>query len=282
MKINNRRVLVTGGGTFLGDQIATALLAEGAEVTLLVRAGNEDRIGALKDRVRWVTADVWDPASLRGRARGHACVVNTVGSMTANPAQGLTYHRLNFVSARNITNMVISDGVPHAILLSTTRAPWINRQYVRAKREAEEYVQRVGVRTTVIRAPLTYVRGRRRPLFFEFVSLLCTPPPLGWTHLGRIAPLPVDVLARAVARLALQPNPPKRLYFAPDLRRLNSRDELRRGSASGVGVSPARKRTKDDTQPRRPAALSRLTDDETPFGWMPPPSNRQPDDPDRR
>jgi NAD(P)-dependent dehydrogenase (short-subunit alcohol dehydrogenase family) len=39
MAANNRRVLVTGGGAFLGDAITAALLAEGAEVTLLVRPG---------------------------------------------------------------------------------------------------------------------------------------------------------------------------------------------------------------------------------------------------
>ncbi|MFZ2879566.1 MAG: hypothetical protein WA009_08525, partial [Phototrophicaceae bacterium] len=40
-----RRVLVTGGGSFLGDYIAAALVAEGADVTLLVRPGAEDHLG---------------------------------------------------------------------------------------------------------------------------------------------------------------------------------------------------------------------------------------------
>ena len=40
----DRHILVTGGGTFVGDNIAAALLAEGAEVTLLVRPGAEDSV----------------------------------------------------------------------------------------------------------------------------------------------------------------------------------------------------------------------------------------------
>ena len=44
------RVLVTGGEAFLGLNIASALLAEGAEVTLLVRSGAEDRLGVLANR----------------------------------------------------------------------------------------------------------------------------------------------------------------------------------------------------------------------------------------
>ena len=56
MATTNRRVLVTGGGTFLGDNIAAALLAEGAEVVLLVRPGAEDKLGPLANRTRWWTA----------------------------------------------------------------------------------------------------------------------------------------------------------------------------------------------------------------------------------
>src|SRR6187549_1561343 len=145
MTTNNRRVLVTGGGTFLGDNIAAALLAEGAEVTLLVRPGAEDKLGPLAQRVRWITADVWNPASLRGRARGHASVIHTVGSMIADTAQGSNHHRLNFVSARNVANMCVSDGVPHMTLMSTVRAPWLNNNYLRAKREAETYMEHVGL-----------------------------------------------------------------------------------------------------------------------------------------
>jgi uncharacterized protein YbjT (DUF2867 family) len=258
---DKRRVLVTGGGTFLGDNIAAALLAEGAEVTLLVRAGNEERLGPLAQRVRWVTADVWDPASLRGRARGHVCVINTVGSMVADPAQGLSHNRLNFVSARNVVNMVISDGVPRAILLSAVRAPWINRQYLAAKRDAESYVRRVGVDATVVRAPLVFMRGQQRPLFFEILSALGSVPPLSWTRLGRIAPIPIDVMARAIARIALNPRPEKEIYYASDLRRLNSREEVRRGSIALPSLDP------DGTASRPP--LPRGYEDEAPFGWTP-------------
>lgn len=252
---NRRRVLVTGGGTFLGDHIAAALVAEGADVTLLVRPGAEERLGGLAERVRWQTADVWDPASLRGRARGHACVVHTVGSLTADPAHGFTHHRLNFVSARNVANMCSSDGVPSMVLMSSAAAPWLNAQYLAAKRDAEQYLIRVGINGTVIRAPLTYARGARRPLFWRMVSALRHLPPLGWLGLDRIAPMPVDVLARAVARVAMMPRPPKPMLYAPDLRRLNTRDELR-------GYAP---RPSPDSLP---APMQTLTDD-IPIGFRP-------------
>lgn len=254
------RVLVTGGGTLLGDSIANALLAEGAEVVLLVRPGNEDRIGTLDSRSRWFSADVWDPASLKGRARGCAAVIHTVGSLVADPRQGLSFQWLNFVSARNVANLCVSSGVPHMVLLSGARAPWISSQYIAAKREAEQYLLRVGLRSTVIRAPLVFQRGAHRQPFFALMSLFGRVPPFSWLGLRRVAPLPIDVLARGTARLTLEQRQDNIICYAGDLRRRNSRRELRYGWESAYGESGL-----EDT---RPTPIFKHQDD-APFGWTP-------------
>ncbi len=260
-----QRILVTGGGTFLGDSIAAALLAEGAQVTLLVRPGAEDRLGPLAQRTRWFSADVWNPASLRGRSRGHAAVVHTVGSLTADLAQGLNHHWLNFVSARNVASMCVSDGCPHIVLLSAARAPWINRQYLQAKREAEDYVQRVGLRATIIRAPLAYRRGQPRHPFFWLMTALGSVPPTSWLGFGQAAPLPLDMLARGVARIALDQPPHKLVHNARDLRRRSTPREARRAAPSLADEARIRQ------QPVRPFDL---LDEDAPFGWTPPKDRR--------
>jgi uncharacterized protein YbjT (DUF2867 family) len=260
MSIKTKRVLVTGGGTYLGDSIAAALLAEGAEVTLLVRPGAEDKLGPLAQRVRWWTADVWNPASLKGRARGHASVIHTVGSLIADPAQGLTYHWLNFVSARNVAHMCVSDGVNHMVFLSSVRAPWVNGQYLRAKREAEEYMGRVGLQPTIIRAPLTYIRGQPRHPFYWLMTLLGSTPIISWFGFGRIAPMPLDMLARGVARITLEKNRSKTIYFAPDLRKRNTAREAR----NAAPIQPG----EDGLHPREVHPFELLGED-TPFGWTP-------------
>lgn len=256
-----KRILVTGGGTFLGTSIIAALLSEGAEVTVLIRPGAEKRLGPLATRVRWHTVDIWDPASLRGRARGHGAVIHTVGSMIADPAQGLTHHRLNTISARNAINMCISDGVPRIVLMSAAKAPWVSQHYVRAKREAETYVGRVGLQAAIIRAPLVYVRGHKRPLFYQFLSSVGSRPPLSWTALGNIAPMPLDMLARAVARIALENERGTRIYRATDLRRRNRREEV-------LGRSGLPERFSEEQSPALPFAP--LDDEDLPFGWIPP------------
>jgi uncharacterized protein YbjT (DUF2867 family) len=241
MVSTNRRILVTGGGTFLGDNIAAALLAEGAEVTLLVRPGAEDKLGPLAQRARWYTADVWNPASLRGRARGHASVIHTIGSMNADPALGLNHNWLNFVSARNVANMCVGDGVPNMVLMSSVRAPWINGHYLRAKREAEGYMERVGLQPTIIRAPIAYVRGQPRHPFYLLMTILGSTPILSWFWFGRIAP--------------------KTIFYAPDLRRRNTAREAR----SAAPITPG-----ESLPIQKQVHPFELLDEDTPFGWIPP------------
>jgi len=215
------KILITGGATPLGMNIAAALLDEGAQVSLMLRPGTEIRLGALLEQVQLVYADLWDSASLRGRARGHQAIIHTVGSMQADPSQGLSFQRLNTVSARNAAGMCISDGVPHLVFLSAARAIWLSPSYIAAKREAEAYLMRAGLASSIIRAPLLYQRRTPRPLFYRLMSFIGRLPPLAWLGLAHSAPMPLDVLARAVAYVALQPAPkPVRTYYAPELRRI--------------------------------------------------------------
>ena len=256
----DRGILVTGGGTFLGDNIAAALLAEGAEVSILVRSGAEDQLGPLAHHTRWSTADVWNPASLRGQARYHSAVIHTVGSLHADPAQGLSYERLNFVTARNVANMCVSDGVEHMILISAASAPWTKRPYIRSKREAERYLRRLGLKFSIVRSPLLYVRGHPRPLLYRASTILSSIPPLSLLPFGRIGPIAIDVFARGVARLAMSPDYTKSVYYARDMRRLNTREEIRRASDAAGTFLPKRTQNTD---------LPIAAEEDMPFAWIP-------------
>ncbi|MGB1287893.1 MAG: NAD-dependent epimerase/dehydratase family protein, partial [Aggregatilineales bacterium] len=254
----SNRILITGGSSYVGLNLATALLAEGAEVTLLIRPGTEKRLGPLAARTRWYPADVWNPASLRGRARGHGTVIHTVGSMVADPAKGYTHHQLNFVSARNVASMCVGDGVQRMMLMSAIRAPAVKRGYLREKRNAEKHIRRMGLELIAIRAPLTYTRGAPRPLFFRFMTLLGSVPPISYLGFRRTAPMPMDMLARGVARIALDVEKSPSVVYAPALRRLNKREEVRGRVAGG----------QSDTNDRIATPFEALEDDSQ-FGWTP-------------
>ena len=148
---NWNRIFVTGGTSFLGLRVVAALIEQGADVTVLVRPENEDKLGALRRHVRLVSGNVWDRASLKGRSRGHGAVVHLVGSIHAQPERGLTFQQLNLVSARNAISMAVSDGVPYFVLLSAVAKPLgVSSEYIYSKREAEDYLRGSGLTWAIV------------------------------------------------------------------------------------------------------------------------------------
>jgi len=257
---NWNRVFVTGGTSFIGLRVVAALVEAGADVTVLVRPEHEDQLGGLRRHVRAAAGDVWNSASLKGRSRGHGTVIHLVGSIRAQPEKGLTFHQLNLVSARNAISMAVSDGVPFFVLLSAAgNPPGVSAEYIRSKREAEAYLRGSGLRWAIVRAPLLYERGQRGALLFGALSRLGALPLLGLIT-GRRAPLPVDVAARAIAQAALDEELPRdRVLYARRLRRLG---RLPRAPRRWL-----RRRSADELATRADA----LSEDEVPFGWLPPP-----------
>ena len=253
MTQGGRGILVTGGGGFLAEHIAAALLANGASVELLIQPGSEDSPGALEGRVRWSRADVWSPGSLRGKARGYSCVIHAMGSLIEDKASGASFARLNLASARNVANMCIGDGVPKLVFISAARAPWHRRAYIQSKRAAENYLLRSGLRAVIVRSPLLYTRGQGRPLFFRLMTGLGRLPPLTWLGPGNAAPMAVDEFALGVAQLALTSERDNTIAHARDLRRL-----ARESAAQADGPSPI----PDASQLDEP-------DEDLPFGWTP-------------
>ena len=260
---NWNKVFVTGGTGFVGLRVVTALVNAGADVTVLVRPENEEKLGPLRRHIRMVSGDVWNSASLKGRSRGNGAVIHLVGSIRAQPERGLTFHQLNLVSARNAIGMAVGDGIPYFILLSPAhRPPGVSIEYVRSKREAENYLRNSGLRWAIARAPLMFDREQTGGQFYTLVSHIGALPFLR-VFFGRRTPLPVDVAARGIARAALMDElPPNRLLYAGHLRRL------------GREIVEQRQRSRL----RMPQLLSRrdnggnAPDDEAPFGWLPPKS----------
>ncbi len=250
-----KRVFVTGGTGFLGYRVVRALLEQGAEVTVLIKLGSEEKLGALRGRVQYVQGDPWNPASLRGRARGHGVVVHLVGGVKPDPARGLTFRHLNYVSARNVAQMAVSDGVPNMLLLSAAATPFgVRGGYLESKRDAEQYLQSTGLNWTIVRAPTLYTPGERRNPVYLLISVLGAIPLLGLPFSSH-KPIAVDTAARGIASLALTTDAIRNRLIGPrQLQRLGRAQERRLRPAAEVS----------------PANNENDIDDEPPFGWMPP------------
>ena len=246
-------ILITGGSSWLGEQLALVLAAAGVTVRLWLPPGAATPAVVRAGWAYGEWADAWNYASLRGRGRGVDLLLHCIGSLQADASRGLSAQQLNLAAARNVINMAVQDGVPQFLLLSSAAAPWLPGNYLAAKRAAEQFLSRSGMRQAIVRAPLAYESGKR-PFFFRFLSALAWVP-----RLGNASPLPVEQLARGVAQLALQllreeadTSGPAgsyrgRIYRGRDLRRL----------------------AREAPEPVQLPASRPEGDGETPFGWTP-------------
>ncbi|NJR12655.1 hypothetical protein HC776_01900 [bacterium] len=160
-------------------------------------------------------------------------------------------------------NMCINDGVPRLMLLSTAAAPCCPAITCAPSAKPRRISPALVVESQVIRAPLLYERGTPRPLLYRLFGIMRFLPLLAQLGGRQVAPLPLDVFVRGVARLALQSALTKRVYYASDLRRLNSREERR-------GLVPLTLEPVETPTPLVPPEP--VSTDQTPFGWTPPPS----------
>jgi uncharacterized protein YbjT (DUF2867 family) len=250
---NQDRVFITGATGFLGFRTVAAMLEAGLQVTAMIRPDQEEKLAPFANYINIVYGDVWSKGSLKGRARGHGTVIHLVGSTRANPAKGATFHQINLISARNVTTMAVTDGVPHMILLSTIVRPFsLPGEYVLSKREAEEYLRNAGLEWTIIRAPALF--NARQQGGLRLMSFIGGIFPLSLL-VGRTIPLPVDVVARGIAQMVTDPETYYgRTVYAPQLRRLSRQMKMTRPLAS----------------PRRVHQSADDDSDEPPFGWLPP------------
>jgi uncharacterized protein YbjT (DUF2867 family) len=256
-----QRVLVTGASGFLGFRVLAALLETGLEVTALIKPEQEDKLATLEGRVRILYGDIWNRASLKGLSRGQHAVVHLVGSVHADPSRGLTYQQINLVSARHAVSMAVGDGVGNFLLLSAAGFPGLlPTEYLRSKRDAEEYLRNSGMHWIIVRPPALFVPSTRRPIL-QGLGLLGILPPTRWLG-GRYLPLAVDIAARGMAAAvkAFQEHR-ERILYTNNLRTL-----ARRNAPRGALVA-------------RPVIITGRSEqeqlDETPFGWLPPNPRRR-------
>lgn len=109
------KVLVTGGGGFLGGALVRALVARGAEVSSLHR-GSYPALDALG--VRTVRGDLADPSAVAAAVRGAEVVFHVAAKagVAGRPAQ---YRAANVLGTRNVITACLAGGVPRLVFTST-------------------------------------------------------------------------------------------------------------------------------------------------------------------
>ena len=139
-RFEGRRVLITGGGSGIGQATVHRLLAEGAHVAALdvseagLKATREQALAdATADRLTTLVADVADEASVRAQVAsavsglgGLDVLVSAAGILRSAHTEQLTLELWNRVIAVNLTGMFLVTREALPALLATGRGVVVN------------------------------------------------------------------------------------------------------------------------------------------------------------
>jgi nucleoside-diphosphate-sugar epimerase len=109
------KILVTGGGGFLGSAICRRLLARGDQVTACQRSP-APALAALGAEV--VEGDLLDPALLGPLLAGCDAVIHTAGKAGVWGAYD-SYHAINVTGTKNVLAACRAHGIPHLVFTSS-------------------------------------------------------------------------------------------------------------------------------------------------------------------
>ena len=129
MQWDGRKVLVTGGGGFIGSHLVDALVEKGAEVTALVRYNSRNDWGMLEGRyrageggLRVISGDVTDAGTVRRAMEGQELVFHLaalIGIPYSYEAPE-SYVRTNLTGTLNVLQASLSAGVERVVHTSTS------------------------------------------------------------------------------------------------------------------------------------------------------------------
>ncbi len=129
MNWQERRVLVTGAGGFIGTHLVDALVERGAQVTALVRYNSRNDWGMLEERyrdggggIRVILGDVTDAGCVRKAVEGNEVVFHLaalIGIPYSYEAPE-SYVRTNMLGTLNVLSASLSAGVERVVHTSTS------------------------------------------------------------------------------------------------------------------------------------------------------------------
>lgn len=233
------RIAVTGANGFIGRFLVRRLVAQGHEVTALVRDNRAVR--ELPDNVTVQALgeiDCWDWFAAAHTLRHHDAVIHLAGLAHQSDARyrlhSDAYHRTNVVGSQRVAMLAATVRVPRFVLVSSVHAVATSSRHVltestpcrpttiygKSKFQSEQVVKQClsdrATTWTIIRPPPVYGPGQPGNLQQLFSA----------TMAGAILPIAkirsrrsliyVENLADALIRCALAPEAAYRTYFVSD------------------------------------------------------------------
>ena len=162
------KVTIFGGTGFVGSYLIDALLEQGHQPVVLVRASSRHKVQQPGQCIL-VDGDITDPVTVRTAIADADAVIYNIGILRESPARGETYEALHFAGAKHAIDAAQEAGVQRFILMSANGVKPDGTGYQRSKYRAEQYLASSGLDWTVFRPSVLFGDPRGR---MEFATQL--------------------------------------------------------------------------------------------------------------
>ena len=154
------KVFITGGNGFVGLNVVAALVADGHEVTAIVRAGSNAKY-LEPFGVRVVRGSLEDRGALIQAMRGAEAVIHTAGNTSCKWSDLPALEAVNVRGTRNVVDAALERGVRRLVYTSTTSTVGA---FDDAGRTADESVPLTGYRA---RSPYAVTKQQAERIVVE-------------------------------------------------------------------------------------------------------------------
>ncbi|PVU94264.1 hypothetical protein BB561_002672 [Smittium simulii] len=177
------KILVVGGGGYIGSEICRTALRAGHQVTALCRSGSAKSNNPENKEIQWVGCDVFEPETYRKELESCDTVVHSMGLLMENDYKKIvnynffksgpasnpqdtpnlnTYERINRDSALILAEAASKSNIKTFVFISAhDTPPFVDDRYITSKREAEKRISEyTEFRSVFLRPSLVYDSSR--------------------------------------------------------------------------------------------------------------------------
>ncbi|MEM7046194.1 MAG: complex I NDUFA9 subunit family protein [Pseudomonadota bacterium] len=201
--MNNKRIVIFGGGGFIGRHLVRPLARAGWQIAIASRRPERAcqlRLAGVVGQIVPLAVDVRDAARVHIACQGADAVVNLVGILY--PRRGAGFDDIHVGAAKTIAQAAQNTGVKRLVHVSALGADSQSASaYQRSKAAGEEAVRGAFESAAILRPSLIF--GHGDGFFCRFASLLRISPtfPLIGGGGTRFQPVYVGDVAKAIETL---------------------------------------------------------------------------------
>jgi len=202
------KFVVPGGNGFIGSHICRLAVNAGHEVVAFGRSGEPDLLPVRHPwvgKVNWRTADVFDVDAWSDTLDGADAVIHTIGTITQDPDNGVTFDRINGEAAIVAAEAAANAGVSAFVKLSVqSKPPGVSGRFLASMRRAEREIpaRLPSLRTVFVQPNLVFGDDRfGTPTMAGVLQSIGRLVPFDYgSYHGR--PLPVQLVAATAVQAA--------------------------------------------------------------------------------